>query len=437
MAVAAGHIPSAEDTEDALVGGDRTYAPGSARAALRHPVFRRMFACAFLSSIGIWTQHVVLGALAYDLTGSSTFVGLIVFAQLGPLLLFSMVGGLLADAVDRRRLLVTIAASQFVLACTLGAVVAPEQPSKVALVVVVFLIGTGQAIFNPTYSSLLPQLVGRQDLPGAVSLHSAQMNTSRVLGPVLGAFIDSAFGASAVFIACGISFLFVIGALLSVHLPAPLLDPDEPRGLRRLTAGFAVARRDTVVRRVLATIFTFSLISLSFIGQLPVVAERNLGIDERSRAYGALYACLGVGAVIGALSIGTVFSRASKARIARLALVGFSATLTAFALLRGPLLAYPVALSVGFCYFALITSLSTVLQQNLADHERGRVMALWIMAFGGTVPIGNLVAGPLIEATSVTTVMLIGALCALLLSAYTRLGGAHGAHEAIPSVEAA
>ena len=175
------------------------------------------------------------------------------------------------------------------------------------------------------------------------------MNTSRVVGPVLGASLDSAFGAPAVFSVSDVSFLFVIAALLSVRLPAPVLNPDEPRGFRRLTAGFLVARHQLVVRRVLITIFTFSLISLNFIGQLPVVAERSLGIDECSSAYGALYACFGIGAVIGALSIGTVFSQSSKEGITRLALVGFAAALTVFALLRGAALAYPVILAVGLC----------------------------------------------------------------------------------------
>jgi hypothetical protein len=95
---------------------------------------------------------------------------------------------------------------------------------------------------------------------------------------------------------------------------------------------------------------------------------------------------------------------------------------TVFALLRGAALAYPVSLAVGLCYFGLVTSLSTILQQHPADHERGRVMALWIMGFGGTVPIGNLVAGPLIDATSVTAVLLVGAARALGLSGYARLG---------------
>ena len=410
-----------EEIEDALVDGDRTFAPGSARAALRYPVFRRVFAGAFLSNIGTWMQNVVLGALAYDLTESPTFVGIILFAQLGPLLLLSIVGGALADTVDRKKLLVTVALSQLALSFVLAAVAAPERPNQVALVVVVFAIGVGQALFNPAYSAMLPQLVGRADLPGAIALHSAQMNGSRVVGPVIGALLDSWIGASAVFAVNGLTYLFVVGSLLSVHLPAPAVYASAARGLRRLGAGFAVARRDVVVRRCLVTIVTFSLVSLTFVGQFPVVAERNLGIDERSAAYGALYACLGVGAVVGALSIGTVFSQRSKERIVQASLLAYAVALTAFALVRMPALAYPVVMAVGITYFAFITSLSTVLQQNLDDHERGGVTALWIMGFGGTVPIGNLLAGPVIEWTSMTAVMLVGAACALALVPYARL----------------
>jgi MFS family permease len=410
-----------EDIEDALVDGDRALAPGSARAALRHATFRRVFYGSFLSNVGTWMQNVVLGALAYDLTDSPTFVGVVLFAQLGPLLLLSVVGGALADTLDRRRLLITVAATQLALSFVLAAVAAPDRPSEVALVVVVFAIGIGQALFNPAYSAMLPQLVDRRDLPGAIALHSAQMNGSRVVGPVIGALLDSAFGAPAVFAVNGVSYLFVIASLLSVRLPAPAVHAAGARGLRRLGAGFAVARRDRLVRRCLVTIATFSLVSLTFVGQLPVVAERNLGIDERSSAYGALYACLGVGAVLGALSIGTVFATSSKERIVRVALVAYATVLAAFALVGMPALAYPVMLIVGLAYFAFITSLSTVLQSGLADHERGGVMALWIMGFGGTVPIGNLIAGPIIEATSITTVMLFGAACALALSFYARL----------------
>jgi MFS family permease len=413
--------PTVEEAEDALVDGDRPFKPGSARSALRHRTFRRVFFGAFASNIGTWMYMVVLGALAYHLTESSTFVGLIVFAQLGPLMLFSTFGGLLADRLDRRRLLIIVSISQLLLSLALAAVVAPEDPNKVALLAVTFAIGMGQSIFGPTYAALLPQLVGREDLGGAVSLNSAQMNASRVIGPVIGAFLYSLIGAPAVFAGNAVSYLFVVAALVSVRLPPPTVDVNASKGLRALGDGFRIARRDTLVWRCLVTIFVFSLVSLPFVGQFPVLAERNFGIDEEATAYGILYACFGCGGLLGSLAVGTVLSHRPKARIATAALVGFAVSLTVFSLLRTPAPAFPVAVLVGFGYFAFITSLSTVLQEQLGDHERGRVMALWIMGFGGTVPIGNLLAGPLIDHTSITVVMLFGAVCALLLTTYARL----------------
>jgi MFS family permease len=410
-----------EDAVDALEDGDRTFRSGSARAALRHTVFRRVFIGAFLSNIGSWMQNVVLGALAYELTGSPAFVGVLLFAQLGPLMLFSLVGGMLADAFDRRWLLVIVSVLQGLLSLALAVVVSVPDPSLVALVGIVFLIGMGQAVFGPTYSALLPALVGREDLAGAISLNSAQMNGSRVIGPIIGAAVFAEVGASWVFVMNALSYLLVIWSLLSVRLPPPIPDTSGLRGVRRVLAGFAVARTDPIVARCLILIFTFSLLSLPFIGQMPTLADRNLGIAAKSTQYGLLYACFGVGALLGALSIGTVLANRSLERVVRVGLVLFAIFLAIFSLLRTPALAYPAILLVGLAYFAVITSLSTVLQQRLDDSNRGRVMALWIMGFGGTVPIGNLIAGPLIVATSVTSVVLAGAVIALGLAAYADL----------------
>lgn len=405
-----------EESVDAYEAGDRLVRAGSARAALRHETFRRVFIGAFLSNIGSWMQNVVLGALAYDLTRSPSFVGVLLFAQLGPLLLFSLVGGLLADVFDRRRLLITVSAIQGLLSLGLAWVARVEDPSRVALVAIVFGIGVGQAVFGPTYGALLPVLVDREDLGGAISLNSAQMNGSRVIGPVIGSALDARFGADVVFMVNAASYLLVIWSLASVRLPPPTLDPTGPRGVRRLAAGFGVARRDAVVARSLAVIFLFSLFSLPFIGQMPTLADRNLGIDARSPEYGFLYACFGVGALLGALSIGTVLSARSKETVVRVGLVAFAVGLAVLSLLRTPAVAYPVIGLVGLAYFAVITSLSTIVQRRLDDHNRGRVMAIWIMGFGGTVPLGNLIAGPLIEATSVTVVVLAGAAIAIGLA---------------------
>ncbi len=396
---------------------------GSGRAmdALRQRTFRRVYTGAFFSNIGTWMQNVVLGALAYDLTGSSTFVGIVLFAQLGPMLFFSMVGGLLADSFDRRRLLVAISATQAVLAVGLAFVTRVDDPNQTAIVGIVFLIGMGQSVFGPAYSAVLPDLVGPGNLAGAISLNSAQMNGSRVIGPAIGGFLFASYGASWVFIINGATYVFVIGALLSVTLPTvETSDAGESR-LHRLAVGFRIARQRHPVGRSLTVMVLFSFLCLPFIGQMPVLADRNLDIAAKSTGYGWLYACFGLGAMLGALSVGTVFADVAKERLVRSGMVAFAASLGVFAWLRMPIPAYMLITVVGFFYFSSVTALSTVLQMHLASNERGRVMALWMMAFGGSVPIGNLIAGPLIDATSVTTVVFPGAIIALGLAWYADL----------------
>ena len=411
----------AADAEDALVDADRTITPGTARAALSYPTFRRLYWGAFGSNIGSWMQNAVLGAYALQLTDSASFVGLIVFAQLGPLLLFSPIGGALADVFDRRRILITVAVEQLVLSAVLTWMTMGDAPSQTALVLVVFGIGVGQAIHAPTYSAALPALVDRKDLPGAISLNSAQMNASRVIGPAIGGVLYAATGVAWVFAVNTATYLIVIGVLYVIRLPRVVQDPDEPKGLRRLLGGVTVARRNRTIRRTLLTMACFSLFCLPFVTQMPTIAERNLGIEADSAAFGLFYACLGLGAVIGSLSIGTVFAGHSKRRLVRQGLGLFSVSLAALALVRDPLPAYPITVIVGSAYFGTVTSLSTVLQEQLDDRVRGRVLALWVMCFGGTVPIGGLVAGPVIEATSVTAVMLFGAVMAAVLGLYAYL----------------
>lgn len=390
--------------------------PGRAIDVLRGEVFRRVYIGAFFSNIGSWMQNVVLGAMAYDLTESSSFVGLILFAQLGPMLFFSMIGGLLADTFDRRRLLITISVTQAFLALGLAAVAAADQPNRVAMLAIVFAIGMGQSVFGPAYSAVLPEIAGPGNLAGAISLNSAQMNGSRVIGPAIGGFLFAVYGASVVFVINAATFAFVIAALYSIALPSvEVSGADEPR-LQRLALGFRIARSRHPVGRCLAVMVLFSFLSLPFIGQLPVLADRNLGIAAKSSAYGWLYASFGLGAMLGALSIGTVFATVPMERLVRGGLVFFAAGLGVLAWLREPVSAFVLIAVVGFFYFGTVTALSTVLQTHLANHERGRVMALWMMAFGGTVPLGNLVAGPLIDATSVTTVVFPGAVIALGLA---------------------
>jgi MFS family permease len=411
----------AADAEDALVDADRPITPGTARAALTYPTFRRLYWGAFGSNIGSWMQNAVLGAYALKLTGGADFVGIIVFAQLGPLLLFSLIGGALADVVDRRMLLIVVAIEQLVFSIGLAFLTVHDDPSKTVLVAMVVAIGIGQAIHAPTYSAALPALVDHKDLPGAISLNSAQMNASRVIGPAIGGVLYALVGVSWVFAINAATYLIIIAVLLTIALPKVEQEAGEPTGLRRLLGGFRVARDDRTIRRVLLTMASFSLFCLPFVVHVPVIAERSLGIESDSAAYGLFYACLGFGAVVGSLSIGTIFAGASKRRLVRQGLALFGVSLTVLALARSAIVAFPTMIVVGTAYFGTVTSLSTVLQEHLDDRVRGRVLALWVMCFGGTVPIGGIIAGYVIDATNVTAVMLFGAAMAGVLCVYAYL----------------
>ena len=410
--------PTIEEIEDAVVDGDRPLGVSTARSALRQRTFRTVFLGAFASNIGTWMQNVVLGAYAFALTHSSTFVGVIVFAQLGPTFIFPMIGGLVADRVNRKRFLIVVSVEQLVFSFLLAWIVRAPHPSLVLITTIVLLIGAGSALFGPAYAAILPGLVGRKDLPGAISLNAAQMNASRVIGPAIGGVAYHFVGPSWIFAGNAATYLFVVAALLMVSLPAASPARRQASRWGELTLGITVARHDRVVRRCLVAVFAFSLLALAFVGQMPVVAAHNLGIDPHSAGYGILYACFGTGALLGALSIGTVFAGASKARLVRLCLVGYAASLVAFALLRSPGPAFPVVAVLGAFYFTFITALNTTLQEQLDDAVRGRVMALWMMGFGGTVGLGNLVVGPIVDAVGITNVLLFGAGIALVLAWY-------------------
>jgi MFS family permease len=408
-----------EQIEDALVDGDVAFQRGTAQAALRHANFRKVYFGTFASNIGTWMQNVVLGAYAYKLTGSSAYVGLLFFAQLGPLLFLSTLGGLLADVVDRRRFLVSMQLAQLGFSFLLAFVALADKPSLALVALCVFAVGISNALGAPGLNAILPTLVPRQDLPGAVALASVQMNLSRVIGPLIGALIYSKLDAAPVFALNAITYLFAVIGLLWATYPRRTNARVAEQGFARLLSGVRIARRDPLISHILITLFSFSFFSLAFVGLMPVIAAQSFAIGPKSLQYGILYACFGVGAVLGAVSVGTVFARVSKTTLLRPAFFAFAAVLATFGLIRAAALAYPVALVLGYAYFVAITALSTLIQAHLVDEERGRVMALWIMGFGGTVPVGVLVGGWVGNATSITVVLLAGAVWAVVLAVWS------------------
>ena len=233
-----------------------------------------------------------------------------------------------------------------------------------------------------------------------------------MIGPVLAGVLGLwGVSLSQIFLINAATYLFMIAALLRVDLPR--FRGAVGQGWRQLTFGLTIARSTYPIGKVLATMALFSFFCLPYIGLFPTVADEGFGIDSTSSTYKWLYAVWGLGACLGALSSATLLARVDKARVVRPALLGFAVSLGAFAVLRGPALAYPVGFVLGWWYFLMTTALITVLQQSLADHQRPAVMALWFMCFGGTVPLGNLVFGPLMDVIGPHWVLGFGAVAAV------------------------
>ncbi len=388
-------------------------------AALSHKPFRRVFIGSLSSNIGVWMQNVTLIALAYQLTGDAMFIGIITFAQLGPMLFISPFGGAIADRVNRRVLMVSIAAMQSVLSLVLAVVATAPEPNKTALVLIVGAIGIGAAINAPAANAILPELVGPRDLQGAVALSSAAMNASRVIGPIFAGIADTYGGAELAFRINAATYAIVILALLTVDADfSPKGKHGEPP-LQHLIGGFTEAHKDRVIGRVLTTIAIFSLFSLVFIYQMPKIAAEQFHLE--GTGYTLLFATFGLGALTGALAMGSILSGFNRAKIVKWALGAFSITLAIYALATEAIIGFPAIYLTGVSYFVIVTALMTILQLRVPDAVRGRVMGLWMMAWAGLVPVGGLIGGALIDQIGMTPVLLGGAFVAAMLAVTVNL----------------
>lgn len=392
---------------------------GTTLDALAVPAFRRIYFASALSNTGRWMQTAALGVLAWEISGSSAFLGTVIFAQLGPLALLSLIGGSLADTADRQRLLLGTQTWQMIWTFVLAALVIDGEISKGVLAALVFITGLGQGLYAPTFTSVLPSIAGPSNLQAAIALNSVQVNAARVVGPAIGGWMTSQFGFAQVFAINGASYVFVLTALWLTKIPAA----EAKRGslTDRMFGGFRVAGRAAQVGRPLLLMCLFSFFCLPFIGQLPAIAEVNLGIDARSTQYGWFYAAFGLGALVGALLVGTVLLRAPRPLVARVALLCFAASIGWLATVRSIEVAYFAVFAVGLGYFMLPTTLNTSWQEHVDETVRGRVAALWVLSFGGTVPFANLIAGPLVEATSLSAVLWASCVSAVLLALFLKL----------------
>ena len=404
------------DTTDSSTPVSRRLNPhkiGSARAAFHVRDFRRIWFGSFASNIGTWIQNVVLPVYVYARTGRASFVALLIFAQLGPLLLLSIPGGVIADRMDRKKFLISMQAVQLFCSLLLALFAANNSPIWM-LFLAQLGVGVGNALNIPAWSAMLTSLVPPSDIAGAISLNSTVINGARVVGPIIVALLSQWNVTSSEFFAINAAtYLFVIFALLSVKVPTIAFDTTA--GWRRFTFAFKIARERVVISRLILTLASFSLLSLPYVGLFPAIAQLNFGIESQSATYNWLYATWGLGACLGGLSVSTLFVDIDNRKLIRMGFASFAVSMMAFALAPNVELAFLTVFFLGAAYFFTTTAMQTVFASGLTPEIRARVMALWFMAFGGTVPIGNLIFGPLVDRYGSQWLLVLGSLWAVVL----------------------
>jgi predicted MFS family arabinose efflux permease len=364
-----------------------------------------MWSGAFTSTTGTWMQQVAQSWLVLELTGSAFYLGLVGFLADLPILLFTLVGGVVADRIDRRKLLLGSQYTQMLTALVLTLLVVFDQIRIWHILVLVFIAGTGQSFGGPAYAALVPGLVKREDVPNAIALNSIQFNLARLVGPLLAAAVLAAAGVAWCFALNGLSFIAVI---ISLYLIRATFIPEKTTDsvMTGLRNGFAYMKDQGPLWQLSVLGFVSTFCGIPLMTLLPIFAKDIFGMD--ASGYARLMAASGAGAITGALLYAAYSRRQSHGRAVCVVQIIFSLLLCTFALSRNLILSYVVLFFAGGCLITLFATITSLVQLNVAERMRGRVMSIFMFAFRGGMPIGNLAFGYLASQLSPTAALVTG-----------------------------
>jgi len=374
-----------------------------------------MWIGACTSSIGTWMQKLAQSWLVFELTNSAWALALDAFLGEIPIFLLSLIGGVVADRMDRRKLLLASQIVQLSCALTLAGLLAAGVVAVWHVYLLSFIVGCAQAFGGPAYQSIIPSLVPKDGLQNAIALNSIQFNLARVIGPALGGVAMAQLGAVWCFLLNALSFVAVIISL--IRLPARLpagVKKESP--LESMKEGIAFVRSREAMAPLIVLAFLMTFFSLPLLTFLPVIAKDVLHLGRD--AYSTLLSVSGIGSVSGALIVAGMSNVKRKGRTALIMLGTFGVLMIGFSQSRefwlNCLLLYlsgAAMISVG----ALVMSL---VQTITPDEMRGRVMSVYNVAFRGGMPFGNLVSGRLIQSFHAPEVLAANGALLIMLAFY-------------------
>jgi MFS family permease len=382
-------------------------------ASLAIPNYRRYISGQAVSLVGTWMQMAAQAWLVLTLTDSATTLGIVIALQTLPVLLLGPYGGVIADRVDKRRLMVSLQAAMGVQALILGVLTVTGAVELWEIGVLALLLGLNNAFENPARQSFMLEMIGPENLRNAVSLNSVLVNVARTIGPAVAGILIATVGTGVCFLINAASFVAVIASLSTLDRTALHPTKPTPRAPGQLREGLSYVRRTPELAMPLLMMALVGCLAYEFQVTLPVMAKQGLHLG--STGYGFMTSAMGVGAVIGGLLV------AAKGKVGLRPLVAAAAAFGVFlalATIAQSLALELVALALaGGASIAFMSTGNSTLQLGAAPNMRGRVMSLWFVAFQGSTPIGGPIIGWVMATAGARAGLGVGAITCLLVAA--------------------
>jgi predicted MFS family arabinose efflux permease len=360
-------------------------------AALRHRNFRLWFLGQLVSLVGMWMQSTAQGFLVYELTKSPAYLGYVGFAAGLPAWVFTLYGGVIADRVARRRLIVVTQSVMMLLALVLATLVFSGAVRPWHILVLATCLGVANAFDAPARQAFVVEMVDRQDLSNAIALNSTMFNAATIIGPAVGGAVYALAGAGWCFAANGLSYLAVIAGLLLMRLPAEGRAPRRGSVLAALREGLAYMAADADARAIVTIVGVFSLIAVGSVTLMPAWSVEILHGDVRVN--GLLLSARGLGALGGALMIAALGHRVARGGLLVAGTFALPLSLLVFSRLAWLPASLAVLVAVGWGFMVIVNTANALLQTRVPDALRGRVMSIYTLVFFGSMPLGALLAG--------------------------------------------
>ena len=374
---------------------------------LRNRAFRALWFAVLGSQIGTWMQTVGAQWLLVDEPNAATLVSLVQTAMMLPILLFAVPAGVLADSLDRRRMLIVVQLFQAAAGAVMTALALAGQLTPALLLTLTFVLGCGGAMTIPTYQALIPELVPRPQLHAASGLGAISMNVARAVGPAVAGVLVAQVGPAAVFALNTVTFV-VFGGVLLLWRRRPSGDEQDPEPfVAALRAGGRFVRHSPAMRSFLLRVSVFVTPAVALWALLPLVASDRLHMS--AGGYGILLAALGAGAIVGALVMPRVRNRVSDNQLLLSATLVYAAVLAVVALVPNPIIVALALVPAGLAWMAVLANVNAIVQLFLPRWVRARGLGAYQLVFFGGQAIGSLLWGLVAEVIGLVDTFLIAA----------------------------